>query len=976
MVIMSDMALSASTAAKATLYELFNNANPQQQTVSITWRSVEQFQLDNCISEGGIVIGDKVDSCGESDPTDDHSTTNDVHSEAASTEHNGQRRASDHEQDDRRKIAQLEIIHDNDAFDAAGPATVKPISTVTRKTSAVRAVCAGGTFSQFADVQIESPERSDPRLGTLLELRDLLKQNNNPQIKKFLRSNHWSSGHRIRAELWKEICHDNNVDAQALVYHDIVAAFKGKISVSPVFLTAPGVLLCDYQLNEQGHKALIQLLTAVEHVRPDFTYIPHKVYALMAKLVGPASDAEVISAFSQWNRWIFCDLPFSHLVIFFFSSISDDDDDVRIVDCFLFEGQKVLYRSAVAILVMWYKERVKEVHEKSGWSANYLASNISDFCKSIKATPKKLLKISLLISWIPTRYHLVTPQKLFSASEDGRSFTRLWTKIENFYPTVILIQTTWKQVIIGAYCSEAWEMRKKLSQLSYFGTGESFLFYFTPTPNVFPWVGLKRPVQKHGEELFQCATATSLIIGGGGNEGLSIRQTLERGTTNHCDTFDNPPLVPEKDFEIEALEVFSFSNENYEPVFEFVFVTVGTKMEIIQICLFIFLIGYCNVERNNFQSVEFSSTYGMWWHLLHSAIKFGRRTIVAYDVEEDYQKDDRHTVTVTVVGTESAIAEHNFSSIRKEFYTNTIDIKFSVTLHHNNDNDNDSDMQMGIFNLRTRRTNRSFIMHIYLLKILQHFLEQKMNLGDDKAALLKANRPSKSSATAVKSMLASHPADDEREGIPSHCIHHHLMQVLSLPTSFFLLNERISCHSNPEAISCAIKVCLFFNDHYTQVLCSYSVALFNAMSAHVTWSTIILLFYAIYDYANVQHFISTSINMVPKCNHFEFYISSSDRSLFLHICRTTIYFVVDASTVHRIKYPNNPVVILSITENKLVLIITIEVVLIEFLCNLSVGLFSKKQLLFIWHQYFPNVASQTEFTFIISMRKCLIHKVV
>ncbi|KRY71385.1 TBC1 domain family member 24, partial [Trichinella pseudospiralis] len=672
MVIMSDMALSASTAAKATLYELFNDANPQQQAVSITWRSVEQFQLDNCISEGGIVIGgDKVDSCGESDPADDHSLNN-VHSEAASTKQNGQQPASDHEQDDQRKIAELELIHsddDDDAFSAAGPATAKAFSTtdstphvVTKETSAA----GRGTFSQFADVQIESPERSDPRLGTLLELRDLLKQNNNPQIKKFLRSNHWSSGHRIRAELWKEICHDNNVDAQALVYHDIVAAFKGKISVSPVFLTAPGVLLCDYQLNEQGHKALIQLLTAIEHVRPDFTYIPilyplcalflhymsdeeafacimklfsqsqkfliqtdisvsaskrtllillkkhaHKVYALMAKLVGPASDAEVISAFSQWNRWLFCDLPFSHLV--------------RIVDCFLFEGQKVLYRSAVAILVMWYKERVKEVHEKSGWSANYLASNISDFCKSIQATPKKLLKvafnlrnvkmsyirrvqeenemklrtrdislaevastqnlknllaqhhyfsvtmasqilqshlISLLISWIPTRYHLVTPQKLFSASEDGRSFTRLWTKIENFYPTVILIQTTWKQVIIGAYCSEAWEMRKKLSQLSYFGTGESFLFYFTPTPNVFPWVGLKRPVQKHGEELFQCATATSLIIGGGGNEGLSIRQTLERGTTNHCDTFDNPPLVPEKDFEIEALEVFSFSNES------------------------------------------------------------------------------------------------------------------------------------------------------------------------------------------------------------------------------------------------------------------------------------------------------------------------------------------------------------------------------------------------------------------------------
>ncbi|KRY17165.1 hypothetical protein T12_9813 [Trichinella patagoniensis] len=52
---------------------------------------------------------------------------------------------------------------------------------------------------------------------------------------------------------------------------------------------------------------------------------------------------------------------------------------------------------------------------------------------------------------------------------------------------------------------------------------------------------------------------------------------------------------------------------------------------------------------------------GICW--TQPSIKFGRRTIVAYDVEEDYQKNDRHTVTV--VGAESAIAEHNFSSIRK-----------------------------------------------------------------------------------------------------------------------------------------------------------------------------------------------------------------------------------------------------------------------------------------------------------------------
>ncbi|KRX40900.1 hypothetical protein T05_16382 [Trichinella murrelli] len=49
-------------------------------------------------------------------------------------------------------------------------------------------------------------------------------------------------------------------------------------------------------------------------------------------------------------------------------------------------------------------------------------------------------------------------------------------------------------------------------------------------------------------------------------------------------------------------------------------------------------------------------------------------------------------------------------------------------------------------------------------------------------------------------------------------------------------------------------------------------------------------------------------------------------------------------------------------RNKLVHIIRIEVVMIAFLSDLSLVLFNnkcKKQLLFAWHQYFPNVASQS-----------------
>lgn len=523
-------------------------------------------------------------------------------------------------------------------------------------------------FSQYATVKIDAVQKltsSDVRLGTLTELQFLIQGQQWPQVKKFLRENNWPSGHPIREELWKTICRDSGTDAQMLLYREIVEAFKGRCSVTPVFLSAPGVVLSDHQLNESGRQTLIKLLTAVEHARPDFTYVPilyplcamflhymsdenafacvmslfsqsqkflmqtdisvaackrtlvillkkhaRKVYSLMMELLNAPGDANLIRVCSHWSRWIFCALPFDHLV--------------RVMDCFLFEGQKVLYRVAIAILILWHRENAKKLEAVTGWSDVILVKDICDFTQSIKCTPQKFLKvafnlrnvkmsyirrvqeenelrlrmanstlaevastqnlksllaehhyfsvampsqilaahlISLLISWIPTRYHLVTPQKLFSVIEDGRSFTTLWSKIEDFYPTVLLIQTTWKQ-IFGAFCSEAWEMRKRLSKLSYFGTGESFLFQFTPKAICYSWVGLQKSVVSHGEELFQCADATTLIVGGGGNEGLSIRQTLERGSTNHCDTFDNPPLVPEKDFEIEAFEVFGFIHDN------------------------------------------------------------------------------------------------------------------------------------------------------------------------------------------------------------------------------------------------------------------------------------------------------------------------------------------------------------------------------------------------------------------------------
>jgi len=166
-----------------------------------------------------------------------------------------------------------------------------------------------------------------------------------------------------------------------------------------------------------------------------------------------------------------------------------------------------------------------------------------------------------LYMWLPTRYQLFAPSKLFSTEEDGRSFTRLWSKIDDYYPTIIVVKTSDGE-IFGAYCSTLWSTRRHQSSVSFFGTGETFLFRFQSEKGErFGWVGAKKSSVAHSEELFQAATPTTLIVGGGTQEGFSIRQSLESGSSDRCETFDNPPLASKRDFQVQAMEVFGFTSE-------------------------------------------------------------------------------------------------------------------------------------------------------------------------------------------------------------------------------------------------------------------------------------------------------------------------------------------------------------------------------------------------------------------------------
>lgn len=49
------------------------------------------------------------------------------------------------------------------------------------------------------------------------------------------------------------------------------------------------------------------------------------------------------------------------------------------------------------------------------------------------------------------------------------------------------------------------------------------------------------------------------FTGGGGGQALSLDANLLWGRTEHCETFDNPPLCQEN-FRVQLLEVWGFQN--------------------------------------------------------------------------------------------------------------------------------------------------------------------------------------------------------------------------------------------------------------------------------------------------------------------------------------------------------------------------------------------------------------------------------
>ncbi|KAK2857349.1 hypothetical protein Q7C36_005268 [Tachysurus vachellii] len=339
-----------------------------------------------------------------------------------------------------------------------------------------------------------------------------------------------------------------------------------------------------------------------------------------------SSHQNLFEFYSDWIMWIFADLPFSYAV--------------RVLDVYLVEGYKVLYRVALALLSLYkvsvssrvahvedFKQDMKSFVENVSrhssveallqrafniqlptrkelnflYSSNKLAliqkgiEHKSSFqsvdLRSFRSSVVSEMEIRVVWAWIPERFALFSPERLYSTEEHGRNLASFYAHVEGHEPTVLLLRTVDEEVC-GAFLSSDWALRRRdEAELQFFGTGECFVFSLRPAMeryqktvlDISGMSGMKEPSRSSSSSDFtSCDVMTlscfvspaaaphfmsgddeQLFIGGDGEHALCLSAGLTTGQSGHCDTFESPILCRGK-FRIQSLEVWGIQNDHTE----------------------------------------------------------------------------------------------------------------------------------------------------------------------------------------------------------------------------------------------------------------------------------------------------------------------------------------------------------------------------------------------------------------------------
>lgn len=166
---------------------------------------------------------------------------------------------------------------------------------------------------------------------------------------------------------------------------------------------------------------------------------------------------------------------------------------------------------------------------------------------------------------LPSTLHGMAWKRLYSLNRDGDSFQTFLRNVQNQSNTLIVARTM-KDSVFGAFADSSWEEPKNTTKKHFYGIGgRSFLFSvnkdndpLVSSPdnslNIYQWTG-----ENDYNQICDVSGQRIAMGGGGLGFGLCLEENFARGSSEHCDTFHNQPLVKEGYFEILELEVFGFT---------------------------------------------------------------------------------------------------------------------------------------------------------------------------------------------------------------------------------------------------------------------------------------------------------------------------------------------------------------------------------------------------------------------------------
>ncbi|XP_048209989.1 nuclear receptor coactivator 7 isoform X3 [Perognathus longimembris pacificus] len=156
------------------------------------------------------------------------------------------------------------------------------------------------------------------------------------------------------------------------------------------------------------------------------------------------------------------------------------------------------------------------------------------------------MHIEQLAHRLPARVQGYPWRLAYSTIEHGTSLKTLYRKSASLDSPVLLVIKDMDNQIFGAYATHPFKFSDH-----YYGTGETFLYTFSPHFKVFKWSG--------ENSYFINGDISSLELGGGGGRfGLWLDADLYHGRSNSCSTFNNDILSKKEDFIVQDLEVWTF----------------------------------------------------------------------------------------------------------------------------------------------------------------------------------------------------------------------------------------------------------------------------------------------------------------------------------------------------------------------------------------------------------------------------------